>query len=245
MVLIPALLGLGAVVPDVARAQGTRPDSVARADSIARADSALLQGELARIRGERRRVDSRTVDRSAVQARTPLRSPMLRAGVMIGAGTAWAEDDAGVTVRQGLAGGASAGLAWLVGGGYGLALELRGTFGSVAIDDGGESRSGGSTSQVDLTTSLEHALGGGFGIRVGGGGAMVWGPDDVVPFRYGNNGKLQPTAEVGLLHRLIGSRPLSATLTVQTTRFGGATLADPVAEPGWVTRGLVGVRYGR
>ena len=182
---------------------------------------------------------------SDAAVRTPWNAPRLRFGAVVGAGTAWATDDAGVNVEQGLAGGVSGGAGWMVGGGYGLGLGLRGTLGAVTIDDEEGSRSAGTATQVDLLASIEHALGDRLAGHVAAGAAWVSGPDDVVPFRHGNNGRLQPTGEVGLALRLTTGRPLSATFALQATRFGSATLADPIKEPGWVNRGLVGVRYGR
>lgn len=246
--IIAAAFGVGALSPATVAAQQppTRADSVAKADSIARADSILLQGELARIRGERRPVPGAQAQPSPQQRdRTPLRSPRFRVGLVVGAGTAWAEDEAGVTVGSGLIGGLSAEAGWAVGAPYTLGLGLRATTGGVSIEEDGDSRSGGSATQADFMGSVERAAGGRLGLRLAAGASWIFGPEDVVPFGDGNRGRLQPTVEAGALARLTRERPLFATLALQTTRFGGATLGDPVPEPGWVSRVLIGVRHGR
>jgi hypothetical protein len=243
---IIALVAIGLCAPDTVLAQRTRADSIARSDSIARADSILLQGELARIRGERRRVDptpGRAGDSSGRSGE--VHSPRLHIGANVGTGSPWVEDDAGVVVKSPIVGGLGIGALWSLGGGYGMGADVRVTTGRVTIDEGGDSRSAGSATQLDLIGTIERRIGDRFGARVGGGAAWVFGPDEVVPFRYGNSARLQPTAEFGLLARLTTSRPLFATFTAQTTRFGNATLEDPVTEPGWVNRILVGIRYDR
>ena len=215
---------------------------------MARADSILLQGELARIRGERR-----PVRRPAVAAgagadsgeRTPLLAPRIRVGLMLSAGGAYVEDEAGVTVRPGVSPGLGIEAAWITGRSLSAALGVRATASPVSIEEQGDTRSEGAATQLDLMGAIERGAGERWILRLAAGGAWLWGPADIVPFRYGNNGRVQPTVELGALFRLTTSRPLAASLTVQTSRLGNATLADPIREPGWANRALLGVRYGR
>jgi len=51
--------------------------------------------------------------------------------------------------------------------------------------------------------------------------------------------------EVGVAVRIASAHPWYASLAAQALRLGGATTDDPIAEPGTVTRVLLGVRYGR
>lgn len=242
--------------PHALRAQTppVRPDSSARADSIARADSLLLERELARIRGERRPVgEARSQDareRDSVAGRR--RSPRLRYDIMLATGSPYAEDEAGVTVRPSVALGVGAAAAWTAGGGYATSLAVRATTNAAVISEntsviGGAEprRSAGRVLQLDFMGALERQLGDRYAVRAGAGVAWLRGPSDVVPFRHGNNGRLQPTGEVGLSMRLTKSRPMHVTLAGQASRFGSATIGDPVREPGWVNRLLIGVRYGR
>ena len=235
--------------PGALRAQTppVRPDSSARADSIARADSLLLERELARIRGERRPVgEVRSQDaRKRDSVATVRKSPRLRYGIVLATGTPYAEDEAGVTVRPGPAVGLGGGAAWITGRHYMTSLELRATTNQAVIAEVDSHRSAGHVLQLDLVGSVERAFADRYAVRAGAGAAWLRGPSDVVPFRHGNNGRVQPTGEIGVAMRLTNSRPLHGTLTGQTSRLGGATIGDPVREPGWVNRLLIGVRYGR
>ena len=171
--------------------------------------------------------------------------PSFRLGVMAIAGTAYVDDEAGVTVRPGLAPGLAADAAWIVGRSWTAAATIRGSAAPVTIAEDGDTRSEGTVTQADLLGAIERSVGDRFLVRVGAGASWIRGPSDVVPFRYGNNGRFQPTGEVGALMRITNGRPLFASLAWQASRFGSATLGDPIREPGWLNRALVGVRYGR
>jgi hypothetical protein len=82
-------------------------------------------------------------------------------------------------------------------------------------------------------------------IGVRGGVGLVWlhGPEEVVPFRDGNDA-FHWMGELGVTSALSTRHPLSAAVSYQTFRLGAANAADPVNEAGWVSRLLLGVRYG-
>ena len=171
--------------------------------------------------------------------------PAFRVSALLATGTDYLQDEAGVTVRPGVAGGLGVEGAWTTGDRYTAGLGLRGTSAQVVIAEENDTRSAGTVRQFDVIVFLERALLARGALRIGGGGAWTRGPSDVVPFRYGNNERFQPTGEIGALVRVVTRGPLFASATWQASRFGGATLGDPIREPGWVNRALVGIRYGR
>ena len=114
----------------------------------------------------------------------------------------------------------------------------------VQVDGGSGYRTHPGTGvQLDVGAALERRVAGRIGVR--GGLGLVWlhGPDAVVPFRFQNDA-IHWAGEAGLTTTLSSRWPLSAALTYHTFRLGAASASDPV-EAGWVSRVLLGVRYGR
>jgi len=140
---------------------------------------------------------------------------------------------------------AGVGAAWLTGARTTLALTARVSGGSLRVEGSGGDWDGGSVVEGDLLGTVEWSLHPRAALRGGVGATWLRGPSDLVPFRESNDTPLHGAIVVGASARVLRARPLDAFLDVHATRYGGATVDDPVSEPGTVTRFVLGLRYGR
>jgi hypothetical protein len=155
-------------------------------------------------------------------------------------------DANGTEVRLPVGAALSAGSSWSVATRGRLALTARATMAPVDLEDDGDTWDGGMSWSLDGIAGLEWQVHSRLWLRAGVGALLLRGPRDVLPFRDASGTHaVHPTWEAGLAARLLGARPVFASLVAQGFRLGGATIGDPIDEPGAVARLLLGVRYGR
>jgi hypothetical protein len=153
-------------------------------------------------------------------------------------------DDAGGTqLKSGLAPVLGATGAWTLSPRVMSTLGIRASSAALAGDHRNTEWDAGRTTQVDIQLGLEQRLARGFAIAATVGPTWLLGPEDVVPFRDAQS-PLHWGGSVGMSWRVMQSRPVSATLRMDGFMAGGASVADPVAEPAWIRRFVIGARYG-
>lgn len=172
--------------------------------------------------------------------------PTLRALVGLAAGTAFVEDQNGISVRPGLSPLLGVEGASRVGSATRVTLTLRAARPQATIEfaDGG-SVDAGAVTALDLALGLERVLHPAVAVRGGVGLLYLEGPESVAPFRFNNASSAHPLLDLGATLRAPTRLPLHLSLGWQGFRYGAATGADPIDEAGLVQRVQLGVRYGR
>lgn len=192
---------------------------------------------------------------AAASAQAPQRhtltAPRWRVEAAVSAASPFVRDGNGTTVRAGIAPALGVTAAWTIGPRSAALLGARASATPVRIDAGGRRYGGGTAVQGDLLAGLAW-LGAlpmsparPLDVHAAVEAVVLRGPGDVVPFRFANHALAHAGGEIGAAVRLTTSRPLALTVTAQTFRLGATTAGDPVTRDGWVSRVLVGVRYGR
>ncbi|MEJ7810215.1 MAG: hypothetical protein WKG32_07320 [Gemmatimonadaceae bacterium] len=189
---------------------------------------------------------------SGAQDRRGVTAPRWRGEAGIAYSTPLVHDGNGTDVAPALAPTLGVAIAWDAGPRTVLAAGLRASRAGLRVDDGRADESAGAAWQADLLAGVEQQVvgcarpgaRGCVSVRGAAGFGRLTGPDDVLPFRSGGS-SFHPVGEVGLAARVASARPWYASLAAQAMRIGGASTGDPIAEPGTVTRILLGVRYGR
>ncbi len=133
--------------------------------------------------------------------------------------------------------------AWSLGPRLKSMLALRASAAVLRGSQGNAEWDAGRSSQIGLQFGLERSLGARFGVSLAGGPTFLFGPGDVTPFRAASSA-LHWGGSGGASWRVSQKRPIAATLAVDAFMIGGSSLNDPIAEPAWVRRVVVGVRYG-
>ena len=122
-------------------------------------------------------------------------------------------------------------------------LGVRVSTAALEGSDDGSSWSAGRSSLASVHIGAIQSLGERFSYSLSVGPTFLFGPADVTPFAEATS-SLHWGGGVGFGWRFMTSRPVDATLSLDGFMIGGASLADPIEEPGWVRRVTLGVRYG-
>ena len=154
------------------------------------------------------------------------------------------QDANGARLHLGFAPVVGATAAWSMKPGMRFTLGARASAGNLTGSDDGASWDVGRASLASVHIGLLQDLGTRFGSYASGGPTFLFGPNGVTPFADATSPYHWGLA-TGFLWKVGGTRPLAATIGVEGFIVGGATLSDPVEEPGWVSRFTMGVRYGR
>ena len=173
--------------------------------------------------------------------------PTLRALGGVAAGTAFADDENGTTVRPALAPLLGVEAASRVGERTALTLTLRAARpqASIEFDGAGTEVDAGAVTALDLTVGVERTVHPAVAVRGGVGLLYLKGPAAVAPFRFNNAASARPMLDFGAALRAPTRLPLHLSLGWQGFRYGAASVADPIDEAGLVQRVVLGVRYGR
>ena len=182
----------------------------------------------------------------AVAAQSPTgRAPSWRLEVGLAGGARYSEEaDGGPEVSSRLQPLLGASAAWGAGPRTLFALTARVSAGKVRVESGGGDWSGGTVADADLLAVLEWSPRPRVTLRGGAGAAWLRGSSELAPFRFNNDTPLHLGGLLGVSARVSRARPLDAFLDLQAVRYGGSELADPIAEPGTVSRLVLGVRHG-
>ena len=182
----------------------------------------------------------------APSAAPRLARPTLRALVGGAAGTAFARDENGTSVRPGLSPLVGVEAASAAGERTAITLSLRASRPRAAVEfDAGGDVEAGAVTMLDLTLGVELRLRPAVAVRGGIGLLYLDGPSTIAPFRFNNASRVRPLLDLGAALRASARLPLHLALGWQGFQYGAATAADPIREAGLVQRVVVGVRYGR
>lgn len=186
---------------------------------------------------------------SAPESRPPnsWANPPFRAILAVAAASRLLADGNGTTVRLlpapviGL--GVRRHAAVDVRGAIDIGGELRLALASVRISNGAE-RSAQAAWQADFMVVAERPVHPLIAPRLAVGASLLWGPDDVLPFR-GRTVLISPTVEGGATLRWRRASPLSALLLAQGIWMEAPSIGEIRGDGGVVGRFVVGFAYGR
>ena len=152
-------------------------------------------------------------------------------------------DANGAKLQTGIAPVLGAGGSWLLGPRLRSVVGARASTAGLNGSEDGSTWEAGRTTQLGLHVGLEQSVTRRFSVSLVAGPTWLMGPDDVTPFRDSPS-PLHWGGSVGAGWRLMQSRPVSVVMLLEGFMVGGSSAADPVAEPAWLRRIVLGARYG-